>query len=176
MPDRRKSGLTKPTLVALVVVVAGALAITVALLSGSSSPNSGNPGKNREVGAIKPVEPIDPNDKDAGSAKKIDPLDSKSDPFAASFGEKAKHEVVVRVTADGPGGVSIRYNDGRDKRTSFTGSYSSTRTFSSRFPTVGVVMQIIPPSSTGSCTVTVDGKRVSNHTTNEQWGVLTCGG
>ena len=177
MPDRRKSGLAKPTLVALVVVVAGALAITVALLSGSSSPNSGNPGKNREVGAIKPVEPIDPNDNDARTTKKIDPLDSKSDPFAASFGKKGKHKVVIRVTADGPAGVSVRYNDGRSvKKKTFTGSYTSTRTFTSRFPTVGVIMQIFPPSSTGTCTVTVDGERVSNKTTNEQWGVLACGG
>lgn len=177
MPDRRKSGLTKPALVALVVVVAGALAMTVALLSGSSSPTNGNPAKSSEKRVIEPVDPINPNDTDAGNPnKKIDPLDNKDDPFAASFGEKTRHKVVVRVTADGPAGISVRYNDGKSARKNFIGSYSSTRTFKSRFPTVGVVMQIFPPSTTGSCSVTVDGERLSSKTTNEQWGVVACGG
>ena len=161
---------------ALVVVMAGILAMLVALLSGSSAPNNGTPGQNRETRAIEPVAPIDPNDENPGTSNSTDPLDDRDDPFAASFGEKAKHKVVVRVTANGPGGVLVRYNDGKDVKTVFPRTYSATRTFKSRFPTVGVVAQIIPPASTGTCTVIVDGERVSRATTNKQWGTMTCGG
>jgi len=161
---------------AAVVVMAGIVAMLVALLSGSSAPNNGTPGQTRENRAIEPVAPIDPNDANAGSSNSTDPLDDQDDPFAASFGKKAKHRVVVRVTANGPGGVLVRHNDGREVKKLFRGTYSSTRTFKSRFPTVGVVAQIIPPSSAGTCTVIVDGERVSRTTTNKAWGTMTCGG
>ncbi len=160
---------------ALVVVMAGIVAMLVALLSGSSAPNNGNPGQNRENRAIEPVAPIDPNDENPGTSNSTDPLEGRGDPFAASFGEKTKHKVVVRVTANGPGGVLVRYNDGKDVRKVFSGSYSSTRTFKSRFPTVGVVVQVIPPASTGTCTVIVDGQKPSKDRTNKRWGIMTCG-
>ena len=160
---------------ALVVVTAGIVAMLVALLSGSSSPNDGSAASKKDK-AIQPVPPINPNDKNAGSADNIDPLDQKDDPFAASFGKEAKHKVVVRVSANGPGGVSVRYNDGRSVKELFRGSYSATRTFRSRFPTVGVIAQIIPPASSGTCTVIVDGQRVSRDTTNKAWNYVNCGG
>lgn len=175
MPDLRKP--SRRTLMASVIVMAGVLAMLVALLSGSSAPNSENPGQNRENRAIEPVAPLDPNDENPGTSNSTDTLDPRGDPFAASFGEEAKHKVVVRVTANGPGGVLVRYNDGKKEvKTTFSRTYSLTRTFTSRFPTVGVVAQIVPPASTGTCTVIVDGERVARDTTNKPWGYMICGG
>jgi hypothetical protein len=37
-------------------------------------------------------------------------------------------------------------------------------------------MQIYPPASSGSCTVTIDGSQVSSYATNKRFGVVVCGG
>ena len=162
--------------VALVAVIVGVVAIGVALLSGTGSDRP--PASSDGARSIDPIAPLDPNDADAKTPKaKKDPLEDLGNPFASGFGGNVKHEVTVRVTANGPGGVGIRYRDHRKwtKRT-FHGSYSTTRTLKSRFPTVQVAVQIYPPSTTGSCSVSIDGEQISAYTTHKRFGVVVCGG
>jgi hypothetical protein len=175
MPDLRKGLLSRPTLVAAVLVMVGAVAIVVALLSGSSSSDEANPVPSRTQ-AIDPVAPLDPDDVGAPDPNAADPLANRKDPFAFSYGSRARHEVTVRVTSDGPARVGINFRKGRDQLKNFSGSYSVTRTITSRFPVVQVAMQVVPPSSAGSCTVTIDGVRVSRNTVNKSFGVTFCGG
>jgi hypothetical protein len=165
--------LSRRQIVAWVAVVAGIVAVILALLGGSSS-DGGGVDRTQNVN---PVAPLDPDDADAKEAKKDDPLDDLGDPFANSFGAKVRHKVTVRFTANGPATAGVRYRDGKSaqKRT-FTGSYTVTRTFKSRFPTVQAAMQIYPPASSGSCTVTIDGSQVSSYATNKRFGVVVCGG
>lgn len=161
--------------VALVAVIVGVVAITVALLSGTGS--DGVRRATDRAQSIDPIAPLDPNDADAKTPKRKDPLKNLDDPFAAGFGVNAMHEVTVRVTANGPGGVGIRYRDHRKwAKRAFTGSYSTVRTLRSRFPTVQVAVQIYPPSTTGSCSVSIDGEQISAYTTNKRFGVVVCGG
>ena len=165
--------LSRRQILALVAVVAGIVAVILALLGGSSS---GGGGVDRAQN-VNPVAPLDPDDADASEAKKDDPLDDLGDPFANSFGAMVRHKVTVQFTANGPATAGVRYRDDKSaqKRT-FTGNYTVTRTFKSRFPTVQAAMQIYPPASSGSCTVTIDGSRVSSHTTDKRFGVVVCGG
>jgi len=181
MPDPRKSGLSKPTLVALVIVVAGALAITVALLSGSSSPNSGNPGQNRAGRAVEPVDPINPNDTDAQQPTADLPkaLDV-TDPFAASFGESSRRKVTVRVTGNGAVNVGIYFRDKKqDSQRVVNGSFSQTRTFKGRFPMATIAIQVygeqLPGSATtATCTIVIDGVEVAKQSTKQAGALSYC--
>ena len=168
--------LSRRTTIALVAMIAGVVAITLALLSGTNSDGAG-PDRTR---SIDPVEPLDPSDADAQDLKddkKTDPLADLDDPFALGFGGNFKHKVVVRVTANGPGRVGVRYRDRPEwSKKTFTGSYSTSRTTKSRFPIVQAALQIYPPASTGTCTVIIDGTQVSSYTTNKRFGVVVCGG
>lgn len=168
---------SRRTLLALVSVVAGIVAITLALLSGSD-PDSGGQGPDRAA-SIDPVEPLDPDDAGATGGDEdedVDPLDSLKNPFSASFGGKVKHKVTVRATANGPAGVGVRFRGEDQNKQTFNGSFSTSRTIKSRFPMVQVAVQIYPPSTTGSCTVIIDGQEVSSYTTKKRFGVVVCGG
>jgi len=179
MPDRRKPGLTKPTLVALVVVVAGALAMTVALLSGSGSPNGGASGQNGENRAIEPVAPINPSDAEATQPADVGgkPLDV-TNPFAVSFGAAGRRTVTVRVSGDGAVNVGVYYRDKKEPTQRLvTGSFSKTRTFEGRFPMVAVAIQVpgnVPGTATrATCTIEIDGIEVVTKSTKRAGALPT---
>lgn len=172
--------LSRRKTIALVAVIVGIVAITLALLGGTHSDGAARPDRTRSIDPIAPLDPNDADDADDAddkSAKRESPLKDLDDPFATGFGGNVKHKVTVRATANGPAGFGVRYRDRPTwSKRSFTGSYSTTRTIKSRFPTVQVAVQIYPPASTGSCTVIIDGEQVSSHTTNKRFGVVLCGG
>lgn len=166
--------LSRRTILALMAVIAGVVAIILALLSGTDSNGAAGPDRTQ---SINPVAPLDPDDADAKDAKKTDPLEDLGDPFATGFGGNVRHKVTVRFTANGPATAGIRYRDRKkQQKKTFTGSYSVTRIFKSRFPAVEAAMQIYPPATTGSCTVIIDGTRVTSYRTNTRFGVVVCGG
>jgi hypothetical protein len=170
----RLPDLSRRTIFAVVAVIAGVVAITLALLSDTESNGAAGPDRTQN---INPVAPLDPDDADAKNAKKTDPLKDLGDPFATGFGGKVRHKVTVRFTANGPATAGIQYRDRKtQQKKTFTGSYSVSRTFKSRFPTVQAAMQIYPPATTGTCTVIIDGAQVSSRTTNKRFGVVVCGG
>jgi hypothetical protein len=171
----RVSDLSRRTILALVAAIAGVVVITVALLSGTDS--NGTAGSDRTQN-INPVAPLDPDDVGAKTdEKKTDPLEDFGDPFATGFGGNLRHKVTVRFTANGPATAGIQYRDRKtQQKKTFTGSYSVSRTFKSRFPTVQAAMQIYPPATTGTCTVIIDGAQVSSRTTNKRFGVVVCAG
>jgi hypothetical protein len=128
---------------ALVVVMAGIVAMLVALLSGSSSPNSENPTQSSNRKAVEPVAPIDPQD---AAAKKPgatgEPLDL-SDPFAISFGKSGLRKVTIRIVGNGAVNFSVSYRDHKgDAKRQVTGEYSKTRTIRGRYPLVSIAVQI----------------------------------
>ena len=170
MPD-----LSRRSTIALVAVVAGVVAITVALLSGSgSSDRATNPAPGSSAG-IDPVAPLDESQADA-NPKKRDPLLDVTDPFSGGFGITSKHKVVVRLSAGGGAQAGIRYRDEREEQRTFTSGYTATRTIKSQFPIVMVGIQNFPGSSSATCTIEIDGVKVSSNSTKEPYGVVICSG
>ena len=118
MPELRVPDLSRKQVIALVVVLAGLVGITLALLSGSGSSDgaTGSAGNKDTNLAIDPVEPIDPNDADADNpadlVKTANPLSPLADPFASSYGGDFKHKVTVRVSADSALRYGVRFRDG----------------------------------------------------------------
>lgn len=170
---------------ATVVVMAGVVAILVALLSSSSSPNADNPrqSSNRD-NAVEPVPPINPEDVDPAPAATDKPV-NPTDPFAISFGKSARRTVIVRVNANGLVNMSESYRDRKKpKQRVVNGSYSATRTFKSRYPVASVVLQIpgspktdirLPgTASRATCTITIDGVQVAKQTTTKPGGLTFC--
>ena len=168
MPD-----LSRRTVVALVADVAGLTFMLLALFGGSGSSNGS--GGNDTNEAIEPVTPLG-EDADDTRPKDTDPFKDLSDPFANSFGSFTKHKVTVRVTANGPGRVGVRYRKGKQQVTAFSGGYTQTRTVRSKYPVVQVAMQIYPPAGRGTCTITIDGVKVASQTTAKRFGVVVCFG
>jgi hypothetical protein len=184
MPDLRMPDLSGRTLMAIVAVMTGVVAMLVALLSSSSSPTSDNPrqSSNRSK-AIEPVAPIDPEDVEppAKTDKPVNP----TDPFAISFGKSARRDVTVRVTSNGLVNMSESYrNKKKPSQRVVNGSYSATRTFKSRYPMASVVLQIpgspktsvrLPgTASRATCTITIDGVQVAKQTTTKPGGLVFC--
>jgi hypothetical protein len=171
MPDLRMPDLSGRTLMAIVVVMAGIVAMLVALLSSASSPTSDNPRQSGKQSAIEPVVPIDPED--AGQRpdtkeKRIDP----KDPFATGFGKSARREVTIRVTGNGTVYVATFYRDKEEpSRRRVSGAYSTTRTFKGKFPMASVVARLpgnIPgAASRATCAITIDGVEVASQTTKD---------
>ena len=164
---------------ALVVVLAGIVAMLVALLSGSSDSNSDNPAQSSNRKDIEPVAPIDPQDATVKKPSVTDePLDPR-DPFAVSFGKSGLRKVTFRVTGNGAVNFSVSYRDhkGDDKR-QITGSYSKTRKVRGRYPLVAVAVQLPPKlpggASRASCSVTIDGVEIDKKTTTKAGYLLFC--
>ena len=186
MPDLRMPDFTRRTLMATVVVLVGIVAILVAALSSSSSPNADNPRQRNNPTAVEPVPPINPEDVDpepAASGKPVNP----NDPFAVSFGRSSRRDVTVRVTANGMVNMSVSYrNKKKPSQRVVNGSYSDTRTFKSRYPMASVVLQIpgspksdvrLPGTATrATCTITIDGVQVTKQTTTKPGGLTFCVG
>jgi hypothetical protein len=163
---------------ASVIVMAGILAMLVALLSGSSAPNSDNPAQSRRK-AVEPVAPLNPHDaavkKSGPSAKPADP----ADPFAVSFGKSGLRKVTIRIVGNGLVNFSVSYRDHKgDSKRQVSGTYSRTRTIRGRYPLVSLAIQIpggIPGSaSRATCTITIDGVEVDEKTTSKAGYLMFC--
>jgi hypothetical protein len=185
MPDLRMPDFTRRTLMATVVVLAGVVAILVALLSSSSSPNADNPRQSSNRGsAVEPVPPINPEDVDPEPAATASPV-NPTDPFAVSFGKSARRDVRVQVNANGAVNMSLSYRDKKKPiRRVVNGSFSETRTFKSRYPMASLVLQIpgspktsirLPGTATrATCRITIDGIEVAKQTTTKPGGLVFC--
>ena len=169
---------------ATVVVMAGVVAMLVALLSSSSSPNADNPGQRSNQSAVEPVPPINPEDVDPQPAATEKPV-NPTDPFAVSFGKSARRDVRVQVSANGAVNMSLSYRDKKKpiKRV-VNGGFSETRTFKSRYPMASLVLQIpgspktsvrLPGTATrATCRITIDGVEVAKQTTTKPGGLVFC--
>jgi hypothetical protein len=179
MPELRVPELTRRQAIALVVVVAGVVAIGLAMFAGSGS-DGATPDSSRNNEAIDPVEPIDPDDADADDPKdlkdSINPLSPLADPFATSFGGNFKHKVTVRVSADSALRYGVRFRDGYETDKIVQGGATITRTVKGGFPLAQVGMRTAPNSTRGSCSISIDGVEVSGHTTHKSLGVVVCTG
>lgn len=163
--------------VGLVLVIAGLTAIALALFAGSvagAGSASNASGQNRN-GAIDPVAPLDPRDKNAPKLKD-DPLAGRGDPFASSFGATGPRKVTVRVSASGTVLVAIRYRDGRKSGQIARGTFTETRTVKGGSPHAAVGIQIAGDANRGTCTILIDGVKVTSSTIRKPWGVTFCTG
>ena len=161
---------------ALVVVATGALAMTVALLSGSSSGNSSNPGQNRDSRAIEPVAPIDPDDAEAEDAKDGDPLGNADDPF---------HPASGATPAQGDHSSHLRWASThfesifRYRRKTADGIHGELYAHSNHQVTVSTrsksACRSSHPQAPGRAPLIIDGVEVSHQTTNKRYGVAVCG-
>ena len=184
MPDLRMPDFTRRTLMATVVVMVGIVAILVAALSSSSSPNANSPGQRSNQGAVEPVPPINPEDLDPQPAATESPV-NPTDPFAVSFGKSARRDVTVKVNANGAVNMSLSYRDKKKptKRV-VNGAFSETRTFKSRYPMASLVLQIpgspktsvrLPGTATrATCVISIDGVQVAKQTTTKPGGLVFC--
>lgn len=171
----RKSYLSRRTVLAMISTVVGLVAIGVAAFGGSGSSGGSGPGQSN-TRAIEPVAPINPDDKDAGKPDKESPTDF-ADPFATSFGAKARHKVTVRVAANGAANIALHYRDRKKPRTLAPG-FEETRTITARYPLAAVSLQL-PGSRPGvatvaTCTIVIDGVVVSRESTRKPWVVGGC--
>ena len=171
MPDLRMRHLSRRTLMATVVVLAGIAVMLVALLSSVGPLNRDEPRPSSTSTVIEPVAPIDP-DADIQELRK--PKEQKTvdpnGPFAESFGKSIRRNVTIHVSGDGSMGVSVAYRDGKegDKRV-VTGEFTTSRTFKGRYPMAAVTVQL-PENSFGgatraTCAITIDGVEVTKQTT-----------
>jgi hypothetical protein len=167
-----------------VVVVAGVVAILVAVLSSSSSPNSDNPRQSSNQSAVKPVPPINPEDVEQRPATEDKPV-NPADPFAISFGKSTRRDVTVKVTANGTVNMSLSYRDKRKPTERVVnGAFSQTRTFKSKYPMASLFLQIpgspkitarLPGTATrATCTITIDGVQIAQQTTSRPGRLTFC--
>ena len=171
----RTSHLSRRTVLAMIATVLGLVAISVAAFGGSGSSSGSGPGQSN-TRAIEPVAPIDPDDKDAGKPDKKSSVDL-TDPFATSFGAKAKHKVTVRVTANGAANIAVYYRDRKKPKVLSPGS-EETRTITARYPLAAVSLQL-PGDAPGvatiaTCTIVIDDVVVSQESTRKKWAVGGC--
>ena len=171
--------LSRRTIMAFVAVVAGVVVIATAFMSESgpseASSRAPSPGK-----AIKPVEPLDPDDRTADNPRKED-LDDSTDPFAASFGSRDRRKLTISVSGNGYVSFKLYYRDRKKPRTVVSSNFTETRNIEGRFPLAAVVMQVLPSNVPGwatraTCTITIDGTEVSQESTNEPWALKACQG
>lgn len=169
--------LTRRTVFAVMVIVAGLAVVAVALLrdSGSSTVTATASGSGE---AIKPVKPLDQDYKDAGKPKENVDVKDVADPFAESYGASGRRKVTVNVFADGYVAIGLYYRDRKKPRVLATRTLSETRRVTGRFPLTAVVMQI-PGSRQGvasraTCTITIDGTEVSRVSTSKPWALESC--
>ena len=160
---------------ALVVVMAGIVAMLVALLSGSSSPNSSAASSKDK--AIEPLAPINPEDED----KTIENDETVPiDPLGGSFGTSGRRKVTVSVSADGYVGIQVYYRDRKKPQTLTVGNFKETRTVRGRFPLAAVVMQVPGDfhgaASRATCRIVIDGTEVSQESATKPWQVKACQG
>jgi hypothetical protein len=178
MPDLRKS-VSRRTLMALVVVMAGIVAMLVALLSGSSSPNSDNPAQSNRK-AVEPVAPLDPDDVVQNPSQDIGKALDLTDPFATSYGKAGRREVTVRISGNGAVNVGLYYRDKKRSTRQVQGSYSVTRTVEGRYPLAAVVIQLpgkLPgAASRATCTIVIDGIKVTTQTAKQAGALTICTG
>ena len=178
MPELRVPELSRRQAIALVVVVAGVVAIGLALFAGSGS-DGATPDSSRPQ-AIDPVEPIDPDDADADDPQELkdtlNPLSPLADPFATSYGGNFTHKVTVRVSADSALRFGVRFRDGYETDKIVQGGATITRTVKGGYPLAQVGMRTAPNSTRGSCSITIDGVKVSSYSTNKRLGVVVCTG
>jgi hypothetical protein len=177
MRDLRMRGLSRRTVIALVVMTVGVAVIAVALLGGSGGSNGAKKGQSGRS-AIEPVKPIDPNDKDAKIPRDDDKAIDLDDPFATSFGASGRRKVTVRVSADGYVGVWVYYRDRKKPQQMAVRTHSATRTVKGRFPMAAVAMQIpgnLPGrASRATCTIIIDGVEVATVSTSKPWAIRAC--
>jgi hypothetical protein len=176
MPD-----LSRRSVIALVVVIAGMVAIALALFGGSGSSNGATGGSNGSTNrAIDPIAPIDPDDADAKDPQALrdatNPLSPVADPFATSYGGNFKHKVTVRVSSDSALRYAVRFRDGYEADKVVSGGATITRTVKGGFPLAQVGLRTAPNSKRGSCSITIDGVKVSGNSTNKSLGVAVCTG
>jgi hypothetical protein len=176
MPDLRMRGLSRRTVIALVVMIAGVAVIAVALLGGSGSSDGAAKGQSRSS-AIEPVEPIDPDDKDARDRREEETIDL-ADPFASSYGASGRRKVTVRVSGDGYVNVAVHYRDRKKPQQMAVSTHSATRTFTSRFPMAAIAIQIpgnLPGgASRATCTIVIDGIEVDTKSTKKPGAITAC--
>ena len=173
MPDLRMPYLSRRTLMASVVVLAGIAAMMVALLGGVGPLNQDEPRPKSTSTVIEPVAPIDPDDiQELPEPKKEDeeePIDPDG-PFAESFGKSARRNVTINVTGNGTMGVTVTYRVGKkDDQRVVTREFTTTRTFKGRYPMAAVLVQIPKPGLGGAtratCAISIDGVEVTRQTT-----------
>lgn len=175
MPDLRVPDLSRRQIIALVVVVAGLVAIGLALFGGSGSggPKNGTQGNQ----AIDPVSPLDPRNEDAGGPdSKNNPLSDLTDPFATSFGGNFRHKITVRVSSATILRYAVRFRDGHEEDRVVSGGTTISRTIKGGFPLVQVGVRNAHDSSRASCSVSIDGVKVSSNTTHKRLGIVICSG
>lgn len=165
MPDRRTRTRTRWLVVGLMVMAAGITIIVVVLLSRSSATDASDAAeRSRPVEPVAPINPADKNTQNLGNLGSAERYINPADPFASSYGGNFKHTVSVRISANGPVNLRVRYRDGKDVSTvAVGGGYSDTRTFKGGLPLVAVAIQIIPSATRGTCSVEVDGVEVAKN-------------
>ena len=171
----RAPRLSRRTSIAMLAIVAGLVAISVALVStiGSSADPSGPTDQGK---AIKPVPPLDPDDVDAEDRKEEpDPLAKQDDPFATGFGALTKHKVTVRITSRGPAKMGVRYRDDKGKMERLVnGSFETTRKFRGKFPLVQVAAQVLSAGGSVRCEIVIDGSRMVTRSRDGLYRVVVC--
>lgn len=181
MPELWVPDLSRRQAIALAAVVAGLVVIALALFAGSDSSDGATNGSGSDTNqVIEPVEPINPDDPDARTPEdlkdSVNPLSPLADPFATSFGGNFKHKITVRLSSDSILKYGIRFRDGFEAEKIVNGGATFTRTVRGGYPLVQVGMRIGPKNAYGTCSVTIDGVKVSSHTIRKGLGVVVCTG
>jgi hypothetical protein len=169
MPD-----LSRRQVIALVVVVAGLVAMALGLWggSGSNGPSNGPSHTNR---AIKPISPLDPSDQHP--TKRKDPLKGAPGAFDYGFGIVTNHKVVAKIITSGTVNAGVRY---RDKKGGFkklvSGTLSTSRTVRGQLPIVQIAFQVLTKGGRGTCEIFIDGVKIDSKSVSGLYRVGVCFG
>lgn len=169
MPDLRMSYPLRRNLLALVVVLAGIVAIAGALLGTYNSSKSDDPQSTSKNTSIEPVAPIESEDVPEIPETKPNTVD-ETGPFADSYGKSSRRKVEIQVTGNGAVNIAVTYRDGKkpDYRV-VNGNYTVARTFKGKYPMAAVAAEIPKnaqnAASRATCSITIDGVEVTKQTT-----------
>ena len=177
MPELSVPELSRRQSIALAAVVAGLVVVALALFGGSGS-DGGSAEASRPGDLIEPVPPIDADDPDARNLEDLkngdNPLNSLADPFGTSYGGNFEHKITIRVSSDAPLQYGVRFRDGHEFKKIVTGGDTYTRTVKGGFPLVQAGMYMAPNGTRGSCSITIDGVKVSSYSTTKGMHIIVC--
>ncbi|AXT85583.1 hypothetical protein C6I20_10515 [Aeromicrobium sp. A1-2] len=171
--------------VALAAMVLGAAIIVGTLLTMwlGGSDESSAPAGTGSSSAFRPlpdaleVEPIDPDETDGLAGTGLGAKIGSDDPFATESGDNTLHKVVLTFTADGGMYAGWRYRGKSGSGVKVADrSLVLTKTVRGGLPVAQMGVQVLGTSTYATCTISVDGVKVSTQTARGVNHVVVCVG
>lgn len=170
--------------VALAAMITGGVAIALGLLfvvfggSSSDKPSAVPPRSTTLPTADFDGRTQDERARDQKAAEQQKALNAlgsgTEDPFANTEGDTSEHRVSVTFTADGSLYAGYRFRNGGEGIKVAGNSLTVERTVKGPLPLAQVAVQVVGDSTFATCTIKVDGVKVTSQTARGKGYVVVC--